>query len=453
MLSDLSKPQAYPILGATGGGVAVLSQLIKMAVLEEMTGRRITSLFPGGIIFDSGGGFLVAGLQKFSARELIGTFIDTAPKGMPTSRFFLMQAFHATLNSKDHGAVRLTSDALTESLDMLVGKDTIEHVPFGFSAGLYNVAADYNQHATYIMKVPNFGKNRFCYYESSQASFSDVVLAGSAIPTLFNFASINHVDGKFVDPTMDQNPSIYIGELRRLNPDIATTFVRLGNFSPSPEAMEHLLANSSALSYKSWIRSMQRTIFKRSEEAYLLSRDYQTPTVDFETLLDHHLDVLIADDDQKHPTYNPIQSDPLQLRRICLITLRDIKARKDMYCSLGRSLLANLAQHEGETRHWRSTQETLSVELDEALEHLNSDIDRFLPPKPKKERPIIDGISAKLGLTATYARTALSTENIMATAKWLGGKLADTFRRKSTHANDNGSAVTAPPPSHDIKLP
>lgn len=449
MIRDLSKPQAYPILGATGGGVAVLSQLIKMAVLEEITGRRITSLFPGGIIFDSGGGFLVAGLQKFSARELIGTFIDTAPKGMPSSRFFLMQAFHATMRRKDHEAVRLTSEALTESLDMLVGKDTIEHVPFGFSAGLYNVAAEYNQHATYIMKVPNLAKKTFCYYESSQTSFSDVVLAGSAIPTLFNFASVNHVDGKFVDPTMDQNPSVYIGELRRLNPDIATTFVRLGNFSPSPEAMEHLLANSSALSYKSWIRSVQRTVYKRSEEAYLLDRDYQTPTVDFETLLNHDIDVL-RPEDEKNPSYSPIQSDPLQMRRICLITLRDIKARKEMYCSLGRSLLANLAHLEGETRHWRSTQESISAELDDIVGKLTADIDRFLPPKPKKERPVLDGISAKLGLTATYARTALSTENIMATAKWLGGKLADTFRRQSVPANDNGSAVTAPPPSHDI---
>lgn len=447
------EPLTYPVLGATGGGVAVLSQLIKMAVLEDITGRRITSLFPGGIIFDSGGGFLVAGLQKFPARDLIGTFIDTAPKGMPTSRFFLMQTFHATMSGKSHEAVRLSPDALTESLDILVGQDTIEHVPFGFSAGLYNVGADYNQHATYILKVPHFNKKTFCYYESSQTSFSDIVLAGSAIPTLFSFATINHVEGKFVDPTMDQNPAVYIGELRRLNRDIATTFVRLGNFSPSPEAMTDLLANSSAISYKSWIRSMQRTIFKRSEEAYLLSRDYATPTVDLETLLDHRLDSLTPDGDLKNPTYNPIQSDPVQLRRICLMTLRDIKARKDLYCQIGRSLVANLAQIEGETCHWRSPHDTMAADLDQSIEALTAEVDRLLPPKPKKQRPIIDGISAKIDLTATYARTALSAQNIIATAKWLGGRLSDAFHRQIHPANDNGSAVTAPPPSHEIKMP
>ncbi|MBE2191840.1 MAG: patatin-like phospholipase family protein [Alphaproteobacteria bacterium] len=310
----------------SGGGIAVLHQLVKLVFNTALTNLHPFDLYSGGMIADSGSTYSIALLQKMSPEDVFKLFIQMAPEAMPGTRFLATQ----TINNSS----RFTPEHIHSTLQKILGNTKLDDLPHGLSIGILGLEEkNKNQLSERIMVVPDLktGKKYYPQGSSPELELVNIVIAATSIPTINKPVEITGKDGTFCDPTIDQNPLFYGQELRRRNPDANIEMVCIGGFSPSRKKLQDLFGTSPAHKFQSWIKGIARQAYIQSESHQLLETVLGIPVRNFETEIDI--------DDANHPRFNPIDSSPKQLRLLCEVAIKDIETRRKEYLQHANELV------------------------------------------------------------------------------------------------------------------
>lgn len=424
------KPKHF-ILSLSGGGITVLQEFTKLVFLGLLANRHPLELFSGGIIMDSGAGFIVGPLQKLGGLDALHLFVDKAPQAMPNRVFLAKQALEGAMPRKEQqGKSRFAATAIHEALKKLLGDMSVKDMPHGLSIGVLNLnKAHTEQIAEHPMVVRNTQTGEHTYINlKPDTKLSDVIIAASTIPTIHEWSTIEGLDGVYVDPTIDQDPGNYIHRFKTENPDAEIELIHMGGFTPSPRKLQKLLEDSSALEFKSWLIGIMRQAYVRSSHLQTIRNNLGIPVRNFETE--------ITPEDTTHPKFNPLDTSEKQLRRLMGSALKDIAAKKADYLALATDLALNNAARNGIECPELPDDQT----FDACLSRLTGFTESLLPEKRTPEKtPAVTGLYNELAkLLPKVVTTALM--------KTFSSAVASLFRGGRGESRDTPPTALLPPP-------
>jgi hypothetical protein len=307
MAEPHASQRLHNVLQLHGGGALVLSQLIKCAILEETTGRRIPDLFPS-IIADSGGAIIACCMHFISAKDLLKVFMEEIPDILPNNSFLFRQPLPKTRKRFDPVQLR---DKISE----IVGDHTLADIPGNIFIRTHSI----ENKATRISKTTLTDGTETYKNASAETPLIDIVLKASAVPGI-----MPERDDDFMDPIADQNPFAIIHQLKRLFPDDTINYVQLGNV--------HNVNLPYLLRTKSFIRNLVTGAF----QSYSAYHGHFAHLEDLsEILAPEYIHSLTTFSPGR---FSSIDNSIGQRTRLAVATFADIRARQTEYKTLIQAL-------------------------------------------------------------------------------------------------------------------
>ncbi len=311
--APLTRP-SYGLLQLHGGGALVLSEILKCAVIEEITARRIPDIFPT-IIADSGGAISAMLLQKMTARELLKIYLENISDVLPNTRYLVTQPLAGSFK-RGSTPTRFDPAPLQKVL-----YDTLGDMTLGDYQGHLVVSSVDMNAAPIDMAVTfesRYGQNKTESYPTCNQigeKLYDVAMRTSAISGI-----MSPHDGQYADKILSLNPTPYIYEARQNNPDHDIVYVQMGSV-----VSRGVIENSRQLSFMRLLVSGKLQGFigmaQISEHFQGARRILGDNAISFTTY-------------PAHGEFNPTNNSPIQRTRVVVVTLRDIEDRANDYLML-----------------------------------------------------------------------------------------------------------------------
>lgn len=336
----------HHVLQLHGGGALVLSQIIKCAVLERMTGQRIRDLVETSIC-DSGGAIARLCLEKISAEELLKTFADIIGSTFPSRSFYYGQTL-------SRGPRRFDNSVLQNQIRSILGDSVLED----FKGNLFVGAHHHGQGAVTFEKFTAPAQTTIYENAAPQTLLTDIAVKTSTIPGLYQEQYANdpkHVGGTYLDSIINQNPSSILSQIKFTEPDRDILYVQMGNIE------DKNIVNSILK------RSILASRFINSHWKYVVNQTHSAHIKNAGRVIGKQNVVgLITDNNGR---FSPADPSIEQLTRVILVTLKDIEERQDEYTAL--SVRLNLGN-------------PLQMSVTQAIEELKTVLDPLM-----KKRTII----------------------------------------------------------------
>ncbi|HAJ90798.1 MAG TPA: hypothetical protein DCM27_07305 [Rhodospirillaceae bacterium] len=332
-----SKGKFHPVLQLHGGGTLVLSQIIKCAIIESLTGKRIPDLFPS-MIADSGGAIIALGLHFKPAEEILHLFMQKLPMALPDRKFFLSQAL---AHRKFHFDPAALENALTE----VFGNRTLDEITGNIFIRTHSI----DGHAQRISKISIPSGPQYTY-ATGRTRITNILLKATAIPGI-----LPEPEGKYIDTLTDQNPVAILAKLQNQFPNDQFEYVIAGtihhNNLPESFREKSFIGNYLRGSYQNYA-ALHRQSAHLEDLGELLPSDRITSLVTFSP---------------QH--FSSINNSSQQRAQVILATLEDVLAQKDVYTKLARKLCGKL-----------------QMRVEQAVDHLRQELDVYIT-KDKTESP------------------------------------------------------------------
>lgn len=333
--------KVYFSLHLSGGATNTLAQLVKLATIEASTNMRARELFPAGVIADSAGALEAVALHDLSAIEVLKEFIKTSHTALPPKSFYVHQIVGRGAKPeahiiRSHGVVRYSQSPLRENFGKVLGERRLEDVQWGLSIALHNPDVPTSDKTTFIHAVPIFGQSglqeTLKYSHQPSISLAEIVLAATAIPGVYEAVKIEGLEGQYIDATIDQDPTIYLHEVRVNNPNVNLGYVRLGNISPNHTYLSSAFRTASALKIRDNVRLHLLREQTHSTLLGRLARRWGSENV-------YDLDTFVDLGQKGAPDLNPIANTKEAREKIVKTVISDLLAREEEYKSLMRTLV------------------------------------------------------------------------------------------------------------------
>ncbi|MBL8642033.1 MAG: hypothetical protein JNL76_07965 [Alphaproteobacteria bacterium] len=302
-----STEDAHPILQLHGGGTLVLGQLIKCAIIELITGKRIPNLFPS-IIADSGGAIVALGLHFKSAEEILDVFMRELPNVLPDRKFFLSQAVARKNRHFD-------PTGLKTALENVFGKKTLADVTGNIFIRTHAIDGDSQR----ISKISHASGPEYSHADGS-TSLVDILLKATAIPGI-----LPAPDGKYIDTLTDQNPLAVLIKLQKAFVQKTFRYVMVGNIHHT-ELPASFRDNSFIRNHLTGVYQSYAALHRQSAHIEDLQEFLGSSQITSLITLSKH-------------RFSSIDNSARQRTNLTIETLDDIAARKEEYEKLARTLL------------------------------------------------------------------------------------------------------------------
>lgn len=327
------KEKLHPVLQLHGGGTLVLSQVIKCAIIEGVTGKRIPDLFPS-IIADSGGAIIALGLHFKSAEDLLHLFMKKLPDVLPNRSFFFSQAL---ARKKFH----FDPSGLEEAL-----RDVFAHKTLGDITGnVFIRTHSIDGHALRISKISGHRGAEYTH-ANQHTRLVDILLKATAIPGI-----LPEPEGKYIDTLTDQNPLAVIIKLKNKFPNDQFEYVIAGNIHhdhlPESFRKKSFIGNYLRGSYQNYA-ALHRQSAHLEDLAELINADHITSLTTFSS-----------------QQFSSIDNSPQQRENVIIATLKDIEERANEYTQLAQKLLGK--------------NKNLAMSVEEARTHILQGLDCYMP--------------------------------------------------------------------------
>lgn len=290
-----------------GGGALVLSELIKCAILEIVTGKRIPELFQS-IIADSGGAIIALCLYKMPAIDILDMFMEGIPEALPSASFFIAQPLPRTPN-------RFDNKKLESILESILGTATLSDITGNIFIRTHSI----EDRAQRIAKITRENSPPEYKNAGPTTRLLDIAMAASAIPGVMP----EHEDAK-MDPIADQNPTAILYRLKTTFPDKDIRYVQMGNIY-STEIVKTLRSIS-------FLRSIVTGIFQN----YVSYHNHSAHIEDVRDILPNNKIMSLLT--FAPGRYSSTNNSAHQRTRVAVATLNDIEKRADDYTSLAQTL-------------------------------------------------------------------------------------------------------------------
>ena len=320
------------VLQLHGGGTLVLSEVIKCAVIEAITGKRIPDLFPS-IIADSGGAIVAFGLHFKSAEEILTLFLQELPNVLPNRKFFLSQAFARKKAPFD-------PTGLKTALENVFGDKTLANIHGNIFIRTHSI----DGHAERISKISD-GSNAYYTHSDETTSLVEILLKATAIPGV-----LPSPEGKSIDTLTDQNPLAILIKLSNALPNQAFRYVMVGNI--------HHDNLSTSFRTNSVIKSYLTGAYQSYAALHRQSAHLEDLT---EILAPAQITSLITFSTRR---FSSIDNSSQQRTDLTIETLNDIEARADEYTQLAQQLLGD--------------GQPLAMSVDDAIVRIRQQVDQYM---------------------------------------------------------------------------
>lgn len=345
--------KSHNVLQLHGGGTLVLSGIIKCAILEKITGRKINDLFQTTIA-DSGGAIARLCMEKVSAEELLATFISIIENTFPPRGFYYSQAFSRENRRFDNSVLRNQVKAILED-------STLADFKGNLFVGVHKHREDgQSEGGTKFSKVTK--ANGEVQYRTALPTtlLASIAKMTSTIPGVYNEASVlnsEHADGTYLDSIVNQHPLSVLPRIKKNNPDASIFYLQMGNIEDK-NVVSSLLKSSVIFSR---MRNLHwKYIVHQLHSSHLADAKSEMEEDTFESLITYG-----------HGRFSPSDPSIDQLTRVTIETLNDIESRTEDYTDIALRL--------------NNTPLTMSVA--QAI----GDLKTILDPMMKKRKLILSG--------------------------------------------------------------
>ncbi len=203
----------HSVLQLHGGGTIILAGIIKCALIEELTQRRIHDVFPS-IIADSGGAMTALCLSQMPAKDLLDLYLRTVSQSLPSGGFYVRQSIPRL------GRLFNTS-SLRATIESILGDKPLTDYAGNIFIGVHHI----QNGAQRIGKMTNFdGQTHFVTEGADRMKMADIAMAASAIPGV-----MPALQDQYIDPISNQNPAVVLARIQRELPDTPIQYLQLGN--------------------------------------------------------------------------------------------------------------------------------------------------------------------------------------------------------------------------------
>jgi len=311
--------KVHNVLQLHGGGTLVLSEVIKCAILEAMTGKRINDLFQTTIA-DSGGTFIRLCMEKLSAADLLEKFITTMDTIFPSRRFYLDQSFSKKPKRFDNTPlIKQLRDLLQDSsLKDCKGNLFVGAHQHGKGAIAFVKFTTMNGQTDY--KIASYPSNRTA---SPNTPLSIIAQMACTVPGLYNELSPTcpeYEDGTYLDAISNQDPASILSKIKSNYPDSSIFFLQMGHIENKDIV--------SSLFEKSVVASTVQSLYPK----YITHHTHSAHLIGALRVLgeDNHNNIKSLTT-HVSKNFSPVNTSADQLTEVVVITLTDIEARKDEY--------------------------------------------------------------------------------------------------------------------------
>lgn len=302
-----SRRPIHSILQLHGGGTLVLSQVLKCAVLEALTGKRIPDLFPS-IIADSGGAIVALALHFKSAKDILTLFLQELPNVLPDRKFFFSQALARKKTAFD-------PTGLKTALEKVLGDKTLADIKGNIFIRTHSI----DGHAQRISKISPASGAQYIHADGT-TSLVDILLKATAIPGI-----LPEPEGKCIDTLADQNPLGVLIKLQQHFPNDTFQYVMVGNI--------HHTELPASFRAKSFIRNHLTGAY----QSYAALHRHSAHMEDLGEILDpEYIRSLITFSPRR---FSSIDNSARQRTNLTIEILEDIEARTEEYTKLAQQLL------------------------------------------------------------------------------------------------------------------
>ncbi len=316
-----SKPphkQTHHVLQLHGGGTLVLCEIIKCAVLERATGRRINDLFQTTIA-DSGGAIARLCLEKLTAEELLKTFIGIVENTFPGKRFYYTQPL-------SREPKRFDNSELQNQVKSILQGCTLGDL----KGNLFVGAHQHGEGAVKFEKITTADGITHYNNASSTTPLSSIAQMTSTIPGVYNESMLDnpeHADGTYLDSIVNQNPAPLLSEIKINAPQKNIYFLQVGNIEDK-DIVESLLK-----------RSVMTSRLLNLHWKYIVHQLHSSHLADVIRVIGKDkADALIT---YGNGRFSPSDPSIDQLTRVTIETFADIERRQDDYQNICQRLNDN----------------------------------------------------------------------------------------------------------------
>lgn len=327
----MSKKEEPPhnVLQLHGGGTLVLSEVIKCAILEMTTGKRINDLFQTTIA-DSGGAFIRLCMERLSAADLLAKFITTMENIFPSRRFYLDQSFSKKPKRFDNSFL---INQMKDLLQDLTFKD--------FKGNLFVGAHQHGRGAISFEKLTMINGQtdyKIASYPSYKPASPNTPLSiiaqmSCTVPGLYDERSLTYpeyADGTYLDAISNQEPAPILSRIKSNNPDWTIFFLQIGHIENKDIV--------STLFEKSVVASTVQNLYPK----YITHHSHSAHLVGALRILgEDHSGNIRSLTTHVSKNFSPVNTSADQLTEVAIITLADIEARREEYEAIALRLNSN----------------------------------------------------------------------------------------------------------------
>lgn len=343
----MNQNPTHNVLQLHGGGALVLSEILKCAILEKTTGRRINDLFQTTIA-DSGGAIARLCMEKMSAEDLLQIFIDIIGNTFPGRGFYYTQTLSRQPRRFDNSVLRNQVKAILKDSKLA-----------DFKGNLFIGAHQNGEGAVTFEKFTGFDGRTHYGNASPSTPLSTIAKMTSTIPGVYSESiheDLEYADGTYLDSLVNQNPSSILFKVSKNHPNTDIAFVQLGNIEDKDIAKSLLERSAMAsrilnLHWKYMVHQLHSSHL--SDVARVMGEDKAESFITY-----------------GNGRFSPADPSIDQLTRVVVETLADIERRKDDYSKLSMRL---------------NNDEPLCMDVSLAIEDLKT----LLDPMMKKRKVIL----------------------------------------------------------------